>query len=168
MDCIVAYEDGRESKKKCYMWVYCSGRYDVPIVYYEYHTSRAAEAAEEFLKNYEGICHTDGYPVYHSLKPEITVVGCLAHIKRKFSDAIKSIEPDKQKNTFCYRGQEYCDAIFHVEKRLKDFSPEERHHKRQVELKPLMDVFFEWLTENFPKTVPDSPAYKAFQYALNQ
>lgn len=166
--CTVAFEDGKQSKKKCYMWVYCSGRYGTPIIYYEYHTSRAAEAADEFLKDYKGICHTDGYEVYHSLNPEIMVVGCLAHIKRKFSDAIKSIEPEKQKDTFCYRGQEYCDALFHVEKRLKELSPEERYEKRQIELKPVMDAFFAWLNEVFPKTVPDSPAYKAFQYALNQ
>lgn len=166
--CTVAYEDGQESKKKCYMWIYCSGRYEVPVTYYEYHTSRAAAAADEFMKAYEGICHTDGYQVYHSLSPEIIVIGCLAHVKRKFTDAIKSIDPDHRKNTYCYRGQEYCDAIFRVEKRLKDFSPEERHNKRQVELKPLMDAFFEWLNEIFPKTVPDSPAYKALQYALNQ
>lgn len=150
------------------MWVYCSGRYAEPIIYYEYHTSRAAEAAEEFLKDYSGIMHTDGYSVYHSLKPEITVVGCLAHIKRKFTDALKSLTPEQKKNTACYRGQEYCDALFHVEKRLKELSPEERYHKRLIELKPVMDAFFEWLSEGFPKTVPDSPAYKAFQYALNQ
>lgn len=166
--CTVAYEDGQESKKKCYMWVYCSGRYDIPIVYYEYHTSRAADAADEFLKDYIGILHTDGYEVYHSLNSLITVVGCLAHIKRKFTDGIKSLDEASKKNTYCYRGQEYCDALFHVEKRLKDLPPEERHHKRQIELKPVMDAFFAWLTENFPKTVPDSPAYKAFQYALNQ
>lgn len=166
--CTVAYEDGQKSKKRCYMWVYCSGRYEIPIVYYEYHTSRAAESAEQFLRYYTGILHSDGYEVYHSLNAGITVVGCLAHIKRKFTDAIKSLNDEEKKNTYCYKGQEYCDALFHVEKRLKDLPPEERYHKRLIELKPVMDAFFEWLSENFPKTVPDSPAYKAFQYALNQ
>lgn len=137
------------------------------MIYYEYHTTRAAEAAEAFLKNYSGLLHTDGYEVYHSLQPEIIVVGCLAHIKRKFLDAIKSLDEASQKQTFCYRGLEYCDALFQIEKGLKDSSPEERFDKRQIALKPIMEAFFVWLTDNFPKTVPSSPAYKAMQYALN-
>lgn len=72
------------------------------------------------------------------------------------------ISGEQQKNTTCYRGQKYCDALFYVEKRLKDLSPEERYHKRLIELKPVMDAFFEWLKVGFPQTVPDSPAYKQF------
>lgn len=166
--CVVAYEDGSESRKKCYMWVYCTGIHDIPIVYYEFHNTRGFEAAEEFLKNYSGFIHSDGYDVYHKLRPEITVVGCLAHIKRKFSDAIKSLGDEEKKNTCCYKGEEYCDAIFHMEKKLKDLTPEERYEKRLLQVKPIIDAFFTWLTETFPQTVPDSPAYKAVQYALNQ
>lgn len=166
--CVVAYEDGSESRKKCYMWVYCTGIHDIPIVYYEFHNTRGFEAAEEFLKNYSGFIHSDGYEVYHKLRPEITVVGCLAHIKRKYSDALKSLGDEEKKNTCCYKGQEYCDAIFHAEKRLADFSPEERYEKRLIQVKPIMDAFFTWLEETFPQTVPDSPAYKAIQYSLNQ
>ncbi len=166
--CVVAYEDGSESRKKCYMWVYCTGIHDIPIVYYEFHNTRGFEAADEFLKNYRGFMHSDGYEVYHKLRPEITVVGCLAHIKRKFSDAIKSLSDEGKKNTCCYKGQEYCDAIFHIEKQLKELSPEERYQKRLVMIKPIMDAFYAWLTETFPQTVPDSPAFKAVQYALNQ
>ncbi len=166
--CIVAYEDGTQSRKQCYMWVYCTGIHDIPIVYYEFHNTRGFEVAEEFLKNYSGFIHSDGYEVYHKLRPEITIVGCLAHIKRKYSDAIKSLGNEERKNTCCYKGQEYCDAIFHAEKQLADLSPEERYEKRLIRIKPIMDAFFSWLTETFPQTVPDSPAYKAIQYSLNQ
>lgn len=166
--CIVAYEDGTESRKKCYMWVYCTGIHDIPLVYYEFHNTRGFEAAEEFLKNYSGFLHSDGYEVYHKLRPEITVVGCLAHIKRKYTDALKALGEEEKKNTCCYKGQEYCDAIFHAEKQLANVSPEERYEKRLIRVKPIMDAFFAWLEETFPQTVPDSPAYKAIQYSLNQ
>ena len=101
--CIVAYEDGAQSRKKCYMWVYCTGIHDIPMVYYEFHATRGFEAAEEFLKNYSGFLHSDGYEVYHKLRPEITVVGCLAHMKRKFSEAIKSLKDEEKKQTCCYK-----------------------------------------------------------------
>lgn len=128
----VAYEDGTESRKKCYMWVYCTGIHDIPTVYYEFHNTRGFKAAEEFSKNYSGFIHSDGYEVYHKLRPEITVVGCLAHIKRKYSEAIKSLGDEEKKNTCCYKGQEYCDAIFHAEKRLADLSPEGRYGVKSV------------------------------------
>ena len=164
----VVQQDGRDVKKKCYYWVYCSGVYDDPIIYYEYHPSRASEAAESFLKDYKGYLHTDGYEVYHRLAPEITVVGCLAHIKRKFSDAIKSLNEEDRKETVCFKGQEYCDYLFHIEKKYKDCSPEERLNKRLTLLKPVMDAFLSWLKETEPLTIPKSPAYEAINYALNQ
>ena len=164
----VVYEDGRLSKSKSYMWTYCSGVYDKPIVYYEYHRTRAAEAADEFLKDYRGYLHTDGYQVYHGLKPWIIVIGCLSHIKRKFTDAIKSFTEEEKKTTCCYRGQEYCDLLFELEKKFIDLAPEERYEKRLMQLKPIMEAFNAWLGDMFLKSVPDSPAYKAIQYALNQ
>jgi transposase len=164
----VVQQDGRDAKKKCYIWVYCTGEHDVPIVYYEFHESRASESAKEFLKDYAGFLHTDGYEVYHRLDPGITVVGCLAHIKRKFSDAIKALSPEEQKMTFCFKGLEYCDYLFHIEKKYKDAEPEERHKKRLTMLKPVMDAFLLWLKETKPLTVPKSQAYEAVNYALNQ
>jgi transposase len=164
----VVQQDGRESKKKCYMWVYCSGAHDEPIVYYEFHESRASKSAKEFFKDYAGYLHSDGYEVYHRLGSGITVVGCLAHIKRKFTDAIKALSPEEQKNTVCFKGQEYCDYLFHIEKKYKDAEPEERHRKRLALLKPVMDAFLLWLKETKPLTVPKSQAYDAVNYALNQ
>ncbi|OCZ49752.1 hypothetical protein A7D23_15275 [Dehalobacter sp. TeCB1] len=164
----VVQQDGRDSKKKCYVWVYCTGVYDEPIIYYEFHESRAAESAKEFLKDYTGYLHSDGYEVYHRLDPGITVVGCLAHIKRKFTDAIKALSPEEQKNTVCFKGQEYCDYLSHIEKKYKNADPENRRQKRLTLLKPVMDAFLTWLKETKPQTVPKSPAYEAVNYALNQ
>lgn len=164
----VVQQDGRDAKKKCYVWVYCSGEHDEPIIYYEFHESRASESAQEFLKDYTGFLHTDGYEVYHHLDPGITVVGCLAHIKRKFTDAIKALSPEEQKKTVCFKGQEYCDYLFHIEKKYKDTKPEERYNKRLTLLKPVMDAFLVWLKETKPLTVPKSHAYEAINYALNQ
>lgn len=164
----VVQQDGRDSKKKCYIWVYCSGAYDEPIIYYEFHENRASESAQKFLKDYKGFLHSDGYEVYHRLDPGITVVGCLAHIKRKFTDAIKALSPEEQKKTVCFKGQEYCDYLFHIEKKYKNDEPEERYKKRLTLLKPVMDAFLAWLKETKPLTVPKSQAYEAINYALKQ
>lgn len=46
----VVQQNGRDAKKKCYIWVYCTGEHDEPIVYYEFHESRASESAKDSLR----------------------------------------------------------------------------------------------------------------------
>ncbi len=45
------------------MWVYRTGKMyqDKPIVLYEYQPSRNADHPRVFLKDFQGICVTDGY-----------------------------------------------------------------------------------------------------------
>ena len=74
------------------MWLYrTSGCTEHPIVLYEYQPNRKAEHAEEFLKGFSGWLHADGYPGYHRLPEHIRVVGCWAHLRRKFDEAVKSL-----------------------------------------------------------------------------
>lgn len=42
------------------------------------------------------------------------------------------------------KGLAYCDRLFTLENDLADSFSEERLHKRQTELAPLMDEFFDW------------------------
>ena len=62
---VLVNHDGRPAGSKSYMWVYRSG-YMYPekqIVLYEYQRTRNASHPREFLKDYSGICVTDGYQV---------------------------------------------------------------------------------------------------------
>ena len=55
-------KDGRPAGSKSYMWVYRSGYLyqKEQIVLYEFQKTRNASHPREFLKNYSGICVTDG------------------------------------------------------------------------------------------------------------
>lgn len=88
----VLREDGRQARQKSYIWVYgTSGDTAHPVILYDYQPSRAGVCASNFLKGFSGLLHTDGYEAYHCKLPEeITVVGCWAHMRRKFSDALKA------------------------------------------------------------------------------
>ena len=81
----------KAEKATSYMWVYCCGS-DRPsettnIVLYDYHNSRGAQCAIDFLDGYQGYMHVDGYKAYGLT--EAKLVACLAHIRRKFVDAKK-------------------------------------------------------------------------------
>jgi hypothetical protein len=92
---LLVNRDGRPAGSKSYMWVYRSGAMeDHPFVLYEYQKTRKADHPREFLKDYNGICVTDGYEVYHTLgkeRKDLKIAGCYAHARRKFADVIKTL-----------------------------------------------------------------------------
>ncbi|MBT2673223.1 transposase [Streptomyces sp. ISL-14] len=77
------------------MWLYRTGRDDIPIVLYDYQPTRAGEQPKRFLTGYQGYLQVDGYSGYNQV-PDVTLVGCWAHARRKFDEALKAL-PDSQK-----------------------------------------------------------------------
>ena len=76
----VLREPGKTAQSKSYMWLYrTSGDTGTPIVLYEYQPDRKAKRPAEFLKDFKGYLHTDGYDVYHKLPEDIVIVGCWSH-----------------------------------------------------------------------------------------
>ena len=76
------------------MWLYrTSGDAEHPIVLYEYKPNRKPENVENFLKGFTGWLHADGYQGYHRLPEQIRVVGCFAHARRKFDEALQVLAP---------------------------------------------------------------------------
>ncbi len=100
----VLHEPGKEAQSKSYMWLYrTSGDTDKPVVMYEYQPSRGAAHPKEFLEGFSGYLHTDGYAGYHNLPENITVVGCWAHLRRKFDEAMKSLPKGKARTVLQLR-----------------------------------------------------------------
>ena len=64
------------------MWVYRTGNDGrKPIVIYDYKPSRDGDIPKEFLKDFNGYLHTDGYSGYNKVK-NVTRCGCWAHYLR--------------------------------------------------------------------------------------
>lgn len=65
-------KDGRKAGSKSWMWVYHSGYLhpERQIILYEYQKTRNASHPRNFLKDYTGVCVTDGYQVYYTLEKE--------------------------------------------------------------------------------------------------
>ena len=114
---MVLKEPGRKARQKSYVWVYrTSGDAKHPVVLYDYQPTRAGECASKFLSGFSGKLHTDGYDAYHcKLPPEITVVGCWAHMRRKFTDTLKSLPKELRDRSPAKTGLDYCDRLFHLE-----------------------------------------------------
>ncbi|PKK40651.1 Mobile element protein [Clostridiaceae bacterium JG1575] len=82
--------------------------------------------AAEFLAEFKGSLQTDEYAGYN-LVPGITKVGCLAHARRKFTDALTAIsENAKGRNTVAHEGVRRFDELFSLEKRRAHLRGNER------------------------------------------
>lgn len=79
-----------EKKKKCYMFVYASTVWDVPIMIYDFNSTRKCDRTAQFLKGYTGYIETDGYSGYNMLRKQgVKISRCMCHVRRKFNDVIK-------------------------------------------------------------------------------
>ncbi|GMA59306.1 hypothetical protein GCM10025858_38090 [Alicyclobacillus sacchari] len=88
----VLHEAGRAAQTQSYMWVYRSGMDGRPMVLYDYQETRSADHPRRFLAGFQGYLHVDGYAGYEGL-PDVTLVGCWAHARRKFDEALKAVPP---------------------------------------------------------------------------
>jgi transposase len=163
----VLHEDGKPAQSKSYMWLYrTSGEAKHQIILYEYKPNRKSENPEEFLRDFKGFLHADGYDGYHRLPGNITVVGCWAHARRKFDELLQTIPKDKRDSSDAAKGIAYCDTLFRFEKQFALLSPEDRFKERERLSKPLIEEFYAWLGSL--REPPKSLMGKAIYYAETQ
>ncbi len=163
----VIHEPGKKPQSESYMWMYrTSGDTKKSIVLYEYQPGRGAKHPQKFLEGFKGYLHTDGYAGYHNLPKDITVVGCWAHARRKFDEAIKSQPKGKGKGGSASQGLAYCDLLFKQEEGWTNLEPEQRYEARLKQAKPVLDAMLSWA--NSRTAAPQSALGKAFHYLKEQ
>ncbi len=170
---VLVNKDGRPAGSKSYMWVYRTGRMytECQIVLYEYQRTRNASHPGEFLKDFSGVCVTDGYQVYHTIEDEredLKIAGCWSHARRRFDEAVKALPKAKQKDSRAYLALTMIQAIYREEKLLKDLPAKERMIRRQLSVRPLVEAYFVWVRETLPKVPQKSKTWEGFNYSLNQ
>ena len=165
----VLQEPGRKSTSKSYMWLYrTSGDAWQQIVLYDYQPNRKPENAEKFLEGFSGWLHADGYQGYHRLPENIRIVGCWAHARRKFNEALQVLPEESRKDSQAAIGECYCTELFRIEKELAELSPEERYIERLKQEKPVLDAMLAWANDLYGKTAGKSALGKALYYLTEQ
>lgn len=172
----VLNEPDRTPQNKSCMWLYrTTGQLGSPVILYDYQTGRNHERPETFLSGFSGYLQCDGFSAYKALsnkQPDIVLVGCLAHVRRKFKEALDVIPKVKDKPATRIskpaQALNMIQTLYVVEKRIRDKSVEERFQVRQTESRPIMDKLKQWLDRQQPKIPPKSLLGKAMTYAQNQ
>ena len=163
----VLNEPNRAAQSKSYEWVYrTSSGASPPIVIYDYKETRKQEHPKEFLKDFKGFLHTDGYQVYHNLPSDIIIVGCWSHVRRYWEKVYKLLPKNQREDSEAETGLAYINALFRFERKFKELSPQERYEKRLEKSKPVSDAFFVWVASL--GALPKSQLGQAVGYTLSQ
>ena len=120
-----------------------------------------------YNKVWKGCLHADGYAGYHSLEKHgnITIIGCLAHARRKFDEALKAMPEKAREGSAAFTGKRYIDRLFEIERNIKNLTFEDKHTERLKRAKPVLEAFFVWLnSDEYTK----GALGKAVSYTLDQ
>lgn len=120
------------------------------------------------MTGFNGYLHVDGYSGYHKVT-DANLVGCWAHARRKFDEALKAL-PDSKRSTSVAAGEglEFCNRLFAVERDLREATPEERFKVRMERSRPILDAFLAWLHTQQARVLPKIILGEAVKYCLNQ
>lgn len=165
----VLHEENRAAASISYMWVAAGyPQKEKPLVLYNYHPARLADVPDDFLKEWEGYLQTDGYAGCNRAvrKNKIIHVGCLAHVRREFFDAMKN----NKKESRAHKALLYIQKIYEIESRLRaiDLDDEIFVERRKKEVIPILDDFYAWLIGARDELLPSSLTRKAIMYTLNE
>lgn len=164
----VLKEPGKSAQSLSYMWVRSRHGPGInPIVLFDYDATRSGAVPDRLLKEFKGYLQVDGYVGYDGvcLRAEITRVGCMAHIRRKFFEAHKISGKQEGPAHFILKR---IQDLYKIEERIREGSVENRFKIRHKESAPIFQEIKAWLDANENKYPPQGLMGKAITYAQNQ
>lgn len=100
----------------------------------------------KFLQGFHGYLQTDGAAYYSKIENSISV-GCWAHARRKFDEAIKAQSQENEVQSIpAAQGVASCSKLFELEQEYtaQNLSFEERRQQRLKRSKPILDAMLAW------------------------
>jgi transposase len=159
----VQMHDRRGSNHEAYLWQY--GKPGGETVF-DFCLGRGRDGPRKFLDKWEGILQTDGYQAYEGVGgPKMVHVGCWAHARRKFVDAVKVNPQDAEAMKMVVR----MDALFLVDRNAREqsFTSAERLALRAEHARPWVDEIRQECLAIKCQALPQSALGKAAAYTLN-
>ena len=168
----VLKETDRPATSKSYIWVQRGGPPRQTVVLFHYDPSRGQAVAKQLLAGYQGVVQVDGFEAYETVASQhtdIILVGCWAHARRKFDEALKAQgKKAYAKAGKAMMGMNYIRKLYRIEKALKDHPPEQRHRAREQQARPIVQQLRDWLDKSLPEVPPGTLTGKALHYLHNQ
>jgi transposase len=159
----VQMHDRRGENHRAYLWQY--GKPGGETVF-DFCLGRGREGPRKFLGEWEGILQTDGYAAYDDIGgPKLVHVGCWAHARRKFVDAVKVNPQDAAAMVMVTR----MDALFLIDRdaRRRELSADQRQTQRREYAEQWLREIREACLMLARQALPKSALGQAAAYTLN-
>ena len=161
---LVQMRDKRGADHQAYLWQYGAPGGETV---FDFCLGRGRDGPAKFLGQWEGILQTDGYQAYDNIGgPKLVQVGCWAHSRRKFVEAVKVHPEDGEAVNMVTR----MDALFLVDReaRRQGMTAAERQALRREHADEWVKEIYE-VCQRLRRTVlPKSALGQAVSYTLNQ
>ena len=160
----------RESHKakKEYLWMIRAVVERLVLFHYD-QGSRAGAVIESLAKrhNFKGYIQCDGFGGYETAfrdNPDVRLVGCMAHIRRHFEQALDENRPMAEhaltEIQHLYKIERLCDEA--------GMTPDERKARRQELSRPIMEALRVWMETEGVKYSESSLIGQAVTYAYTR
>jgi transposase len=158
-------DSGKKHTSKGYLWAY--GVPGADVIYDWDGGSRSHASVRKFLGSFTGKLQCDGYGAYETLvktNGDITLVGCMAHVRRKFFEAL-SESPSEVAAIL-----KDLQSLYRIEHELRQSGAQYdvRLNRRQVDSKPVMDALRKKIEALSGSSLPSLAVGKACDYALGR
>ena len=158
--------DPARGTRNARIWVYRGLPGEVLFTISETKAKKDEDGPLAVLEHYQGFVQADAAGTFDDLflaGSGRVEVGCNVHDRRKWVEAKASNPQEAAFALATFR------AVYEIEARVRDASPEQRLAARQTETKPLLAVFDEWVDAlaASPALVPGTPLAKAVGYSRN-
>ena len=173
----VLKESGKPAQSQSYLWVLRGGTEEQPLLLYDYDPSRSSEVPMRLLEGFQGFLQTDGYEGYTAIGSMggVIHVGCWAHARRKFDEALRAQGKNQKKGSKrskkqgkAEQGLRFIGKLYRIEREAAEMSAEERHRIRDERSRPLVDALRDWLDASVGSVPPQSLTGKALGYLDKQ
>jgi len=167
----VLKEDGRPAQSKSRMWVRRGGPSDKPVILFNYDPSRSGKVAWRLTEDFKGYLQSDGFSGYDAVgkREGVVHVGCLAHARRKFDEALKA-QRAGDRGGLAAEGLALIQRIYRIEKAAREakLTPEQRKQLRDQRARPVWDELRRWLDAKRGQAPPQMLIGKAMTYLDNR
>jgi transposase len=145
-----------------HLWVY---RGELGEVVYDFTWSRNRDGPLKMLANYRGYLQVDAAPAYDDVfaqSPEIVEVGCWAHARRYFKEALPTAA------VLCAQALALIKQLYGIERMASDrqLDAPARQSLRQERARPILEKLQAYLQEQRAAALPKSPLAAAIGYTL--
>jgi len=147
---------------------------DKDHVFFEFQPKHTSAAVCEMFRGFSGYMQADAHAIYDAIfrgeartsdqDPPPLEVGCWSHCRRRaWEAAVVAKDPAAREALLRMR------KLFELEDAWKSLAPSQRHDRRQIISRPLVDDFFAWAKVQYAR-VKDTRGLiaSAFGYAVRQ